>query len=376
MDALILSCGTGGGHNAAGTAVKQELESRGHHAVMLDPYDLVSHKLAIKVGKTYIRIAQCLPRVFGFIYLLGALVRRLPGKSPVYYANIPVAKRLMAYLEDHSFDVIIMPHLFPAEMVTYLKRLGIKLPLMVFVATDYECIPFTEETECDYYVVPGKAQIDAFVRRGISNKSIRPLGIPVSGAFGKNIDRRKAREYLGLDSDTFYVLVTGGSIGAGNIEKTIRYLTIWMEEKQPGGKIIVVCGNNDRLYNRLKQKNTERLLLIRRTDRMALYMRACNVFISKPGGLSSTEAATVGVPFIQTAPIPGCESKNMRYFSEKGMSLAVRHPSRQLANAMDQLCVQENAERMFQKQREGIPKEAGKRICDWLEMLIQGGFDG
>ena len=74
MDALILSCGTGGGHNAAGTAVKQELESRGHHAVMLDPYDLVSHKLAIKVGKTYIRIAQCLPRVFGFIYLLGALV--------------------------------------------------------------------------------------------------------------------------------------------------------------------------------------------------------------------------------------------------------------------------------------------------------------
>ena len=30
MEALILSCGTGGGHNAAGYAVKEELERRGH----------------------------------------------------------------------------------------------------------------------------------------------------------------------------------------------------------------------------------------------------------------------------------------------------------------------------------------------------------
>lgn len=29
MDALILSCGTGGGHNAAGAAIKEELIKRG-----------------------------------------------------------------------------------------------------------------------------------------------------------------------------------------------------------------------------------------------------------------------------------------------------------------------------------------------------------
>ena len=36
MDALILSCSTGGGHNAAGTAIKEELEVRGHHVTMMD----------------------------------------------------------------------------------------------------------------------------------------------------------------------------------------------------------------------------------------------------------------------------------------------------------------------------------------------------
>ena len=52
MDALILSCSTGGGHNAAGTAIKEELEVRGHHVTMMDPYELVSHKLAEEVGNS------------------------------------------------------------------------------------------------------------------------------------------------------------------------------------------------------------------------------------------------------------------------------------------------------------------------------------
>ena len=49
MDALILSCSTGGGHNAAGFAIKEELEYRGHRVTMMDPYELVSHKLATEV---------------------------------------------------------------------------------------------------------------------------------------------------------------------------------------------------------------------------------------------------------------------------------------------------------------------------------------
>ena len=44
MDALILSCGTGGGHDAAGSAVAEELINRGHHAVMLNPYTLQSEQ--------------------------------------------------------------------------------------------------------------------------------------------------------------------------------------------------------------------------------------------------------------------------------------------------------------------------------------------
>lgn len=71
MEALILSCSTGGGHNTAAQAVFEALTERGHHAVRMDPYTLVSEELANKVGQTYIKLVQKSPKLFGAVYDLG-----------------------------------------------------------------------------------------------------------------------------------------------------------------------------------------------------------------------------------------------------------------------------------------------------------------
>lgn len=65
MDALILSCGTGGGHNAAASAVAEELTRRGHRATMLNPYTLYSNGLAEKINNFYIKPVQKAPAAFG-----------------------------------------------------------------------------------------------------------------------------------------------------------------------------------------------------------------------------------------------------------------------------------------------------------------------
>ena len=376
MDALILSCSTGGGHNAAGTAIKEELEVRGHHVTMMDPYELVSHKLAEEVGNIYVKMVQHSPKLFGFVYSLGGIVRNIPGKSPVYYANIRVAKKLRQYLQKSPADVILMPHLYPAELITYLKKKGVLLPQTIFIATDYVCIPFTEETNCDYYVVPGKAQMADFIRRGIPREKLRPYGIPVSRAFDEEIDPMLAREALGLDPDRYYALLTGGSIGAGDMKKIIRILLRKLKRNKPKGTLIVVCGNNEKLYQHLQKeymtsKYADKLILIRKTNQMALYMKACDLFLSKPGGLSSTEAAVVKTPYIHMNPIPGCESKNITYFSKTGMSLAVRHPSLELTMALKKLDKPENVQKMRKAQMTNIPQDARSKICDWLEALIE-----
>ena len=157
MNILVLSCGTGGGHNAAAHAVEAEARQRGHNVTMMNPIDLCGEKAAQLVDNAYISIAQRSPRSFGFVYALGNAYRRLPWRSPVYFANGKGAEALEGYLQEHPADVVITTHVYPGEMLTYLKNHGAAVPKTIFVATDYTCIPFTEECRLDAYVIPAPA---------------------------------------------------------------------------------------------------------------------------------------------------------------------------------------------------------------------------
>ena len=86
-------------------------------------------------------------------------------------------------MEREQFDAVVMPHLYPAETITYMKRQGIELPLTVAVMTDYTCIPFWEETDCDYYVIPSRGTGRAVYPAGDRWRETLPFGIPVGRKF-------------------------------------------------------------------------------------------------------------------------------------------------------------------------------------------------
>ena len=91
-----------------------------------------------------------------------------------------MAKYIKQYLKENPADAVIMPHLYPAETITYMKRHGMKLPLTIAVMTDYTCIPFWEETNCDYYITPHESLNGEIIKRGIKKEKLRSFGIPVS----------------------------------------------------------------------------------------------------------------------------------------------------------------------------------------------------
>lgn len=239
----------------AAQALREELEHRGHHVDMLDPYTLCGGRLDEKVGNCYIRCAQKAPGLFGLVYRLGDLYRRLPFKSPVYWANRRAAERMEAFLETHSYDLIVSTHLFPIEILTYLRKKGTALPKILYISTDYTCIPFTEETECDYYLVPRRTQ-EEFCRWGIPPEKVIPMGIPVRPGFRKDMDREKAVESLGLNPNRRYILLAGGSIGAGKILRAVEILQEYLR-RQKDTVLIVVAGSNGRLYEKLKARYGE-----------------------------------------------------------------------------------------------------------------------
>ncbi len=365
MKVLILSCSTGGGHNAAAYAIKEQLLKEGHEAVVLDHLNLIGEKVSKEVGDLYVNTVKTMPLVFGEAYQLAMAISRLVKRSPIYYANGLVANYLARYLKRHKFDAIVMPHLFPAETITFLKRKGVKLPLTVFVATDYTCIPFTEETDCDYYILPHKELLQEYVQRGIPKNRLIGLGIPVSGKFSRDISKSEARYRLRLTGFHKLYLVAGGSMGAGDVGRLAAELN---KRCSKGDGIILICGNNRTLYNRLKKRyeNNRRIRVITHTDHMALYMKACDLIFTKPGGLTSTEALVAEIPMVHTKPIPGCESKNRDFFMAHGMSVSPSTVNRQVEEGVELAMWRDKRNRMIQAQNKYGNKYAAKQIVNFI----------
>lgn len=369
MKAIILSCGTGGGHNAAGEALKEELELRGHTVLMLNPYSLKSQRTERIINQAYIKTVQKVPRVFGAVYALGNAYRRLPFRSPVYFANGGMANRLDGFFKTENPDIVIMPHVFPAEIITNMKNRGMSVPKTVFVSTDYTCTPFTEETDCDAYITPQESLNPEFEKRGIAKEKLKPLGIPVSRRFSNPLSREAAAEKLGLDKTKRYILVSGGSMGAGKLVYAIKILYDKFKNNE-NMRIIVICGSNEWLYRQLSKRYSEKIIAVGYTDKMAEYMRVSDIYITKPGGLSSTEGAAMGVPMAHIMSIPGCETANMRYFGAHGMSVPVKRLTKNLSAAADRLSESSAAEEMTVNQRKYINGGAARDICRLAEALV------
>lgn len=361
MRALILSCNTGGGHNAAARAMAEAFRANGDEAVVLDYLKLAGEKVSKRVGDVYVETVKNVPGLFGVVYRLGMLVSRLFRRSPVYYVNGRMAKYLWVYIKQHPADVILMPHLYPAETITYMKRKGMKLPLTVAVMTDYTCIPFWEETDCDYYVIPHEKLAREVTRRGLPADRLFAAGIPVAAACGRAMEKAEAKKELGLDAGSRYILIAGGSMGAGSMGKLVSVLLARLQE---GERIILICGNNRKLREHLQKRycRNEKVTVLGSVNNMPLYLKACDVVYTKPGGLTSTEAAVAGIPIVHTKPIPGCETKNRRFFRKNGISVTA-YTERGLARkGLRLLRDPECKKRIVEAQSQVIERDSAQKI--------------
>ncbi|MCM1539149.1 MAG: glycosyltransferase [bacterium] len=368
MRVLILSCSTGGGHNMAARAIEERMLARGHEAKAIDMMALAGRRHAKVVGGIYVGIVRHIPALFRFGYFLGSKVTSSRIWSPVYYANAGMGKYLARYLAQHEQDVIVTTHLFCAETLTYLKRKQKLTQPVIFVGTDYTCIPFFEEAKPDYYVIASEELKEECVKRGIPEEKLYGCGIPTALAFSSAQTKEEARRELSLDCEGSVYLIMAGSMGFGKVPLLAYELAARM---QPEDFMVVICGNNKKLKKLMMRefKGRERVRVVGYTRQVAQYMKACDVIYTKPGGLSSTEAAVSRTPIIHTAQIPGCETCNMEFFHARGMSFASARIKTQIAQGMMLAGNPDMAAGMRAAQKHYIKGDASLRIAELIESL-------
>jgi processive 1,2-diacylglycerol beta-glucosyltransferase len=335
---------------------------------------LAGEKVSSLVSGAYVGVVKNVPAMFGVTYSLGRAVSNaehmLGVRSPVYAACAQVIPKLEAYLEEHPCDGIVAPHMFPAMALTEMRRRGMKLPLTVAVATDYTCTPFFEETDCDYVMIPSALCADDFARRGIAREKLVPLGIPVSAGFQHRVGKKQSRRTLGLDPNCRWVLIMGGSMGAGHIEQLTKCLLYVTGEQV---HLAVVCGSNEKLYRNMMKKfgKKQRVKVIGYTDQVARYMEACDLLYTKPGGITSTEGAVMGVPMVHMKPIPGCETRNRELFTTYGMSVSARGVLGQAVKGRRLLNDPKRQKQMVKAQKAQMTRDSAGQIVTFLEQHIR-----
>ncbi len=360
---LILSTSTGEGHNSAAKAIKEQFDFKGIYSEIVDVLSFASKNTSRRSKDIYIWSTVKSKKAFKSAYIVGRLLSNSVLKSPVYYANALYSKKLCEYIKKNNFDSVVMPHLFPAEALTYLirkRKLDVKT---YFIATDYTCIPFTEETRADFYFIPHEDLIDEFNKRGVPLYKLVPYGIPVSNKFQIDISKKDARESLNMPIDSKCILMMTGSMGYGNVSSLSEKLI-----NNSDAYLYIMGGNNEELKNELrtKYKDNNRVIVLDYTNDTHLYMKACDILFTKPGGLTSSEALACNVPLVFTSPIPGCEERNAKFFSERGMSIYNKNEDLLIQEGIDLLNSLDKQERMLTAQRVYRKIDASKDICEFI----------
>ena len=325
MKILILSCNTGEGHNSSGKALQSALIERGVQCDMEDTLAIKSGWLSKFVSELY--EASIKTALFGVVYRLAEhySALQLKSKSPIYALTSLYTQRLAKLIKEGQYDGVICVHLFPAEAITRIRHIyGQYFPTM-FVMTDYTCIPLLYETEVDKYIIAHQDLTEEFIRKGLMREKIQSVGIPINeDKFAYRISKSEARKQVNTlfdweESDGKWYLIMGGSMGFGNITKLIKELESKISDSD---RIICICGRNEGLKQSIHRQFAEsaNIKALGFTNNISLIMDASDVLLTKPGGITSTEAIIKNIPLIHIKPIKGLEEDNATFFRQMGMA--------------------------------------------------------
>ena len=306
MDILIIHASAGAGHKKAAEALTSRIkETTPWNAVCVDALDLTHPIIKNLYQQTYVNMVTKIPWAWGFIFsildfpCLQGLIRF--GRRCYNRLNFYGVEK---YLVEKNFDWIVCTQFLSEEVAASLKRRGKIKSKILCIVTDFDVHRIWISPGVDFYAGASEFSRNKLLQLGVAPEHAFETGIPTDKKFSKVFDRPALRKQLGLDEKMFTVLIATGSFGSGPIEELIDQLKDY--------QLIVVCGHNQTLFKHLSQKPLVHVKVCGLVNNMDELMSAADAMITKPGGLSISEALVKNLPMIFFSAIPGQETNNVQ----------------------------------------------------------------
>ncbi|WP_168188663.1 MGDG synthase family glycosyltransferase [Thermoflavimicrobium daqui] len=307
---LLLSMGFGTGHNMVANTLSNEFRLKPNvEAETLDLLQLIPKKFHPLLQSGYQGMLTKFPFFYHYLYdwTYQSRIFRYVSSEFIEKMGWTIRKKINQVLEDIQPTRIVTTHPFALLM---LPAKWEEIP-SIGVVTDYELHPIWFGRVPDILCVPKQLLSCDELERLMWKAGVQVIetGIPVKADYYEFMPRAEARKQLSLDLHRPVVLVMGGGMGLGPLEQFVDEL-IPLTHLQ----FVILTGTNHNLYERLKERKYGEHIRIEpfRSD-IPVWMSAADLLVTKPGGVTISEAIAKQLPMFLFEAFPGQEQANQRY---------------------------------------------------------------
>jgi len=262
--------------------------------------------------RCYLTLIQRAPRFYRELY------RAPVGEQSRRLIRTLVGKSVKQAADGFQPDAVIATHPFPGAAAAYLRQTGdLNVPVFM-VLTDFVPHPFWIHAGVDHYFVASANAAHRMIVLGVEPKRISVTGIPVRSAYAKPTPQTHR-------ANPRHVLLMGGGLGLGPIVTCAQSLASLPHHDL---KVTIVCGKNQHLYQEMANRfgPDPRFTVLGFVSDMATRILQADLLVTKPGGVTCSEALAVQLPLLLLRPLPGQEEENLAQLLDAGVAELADEP--------------------------------------------------
>lgn len=335
---LITYASYGSGHKTVANYIYEYFKEHGDYDVkIVDVMDYASliGKINLKLFNMIFKFQFSLPATIGYELSDNKIVTA-PYKI---YTKACLNKKLQKDFLEYNPDLLIATHFFGGIMMGSINKKYHTKTKIITIITDYSsnCMWLQNHKYEDYIVVSNEIVKQEVLKFGVDEKKICPFGIPLSSKFKVTDDKEKIKLKYNIKNNKPIILFFGGGSIGSNF--TYNYLKALLKLKLDVN-IIFVAGKNVELQNKVNdlvmKENTPNITVLGFTNDVSNLLNIATLVITKPGGLSVTEALEMKTPMILIPGNGGQENYNANFVTKNKFGLRVRTPF-QLSRVMKKI---------------------------------------
>ncbi|QQE77154.1 glycosyltransferase [Alicyclobacillus sp. SO9] len=319
MKVLLLTASFGDGHNQAAFAAAEALKKRNIKVRVVDYTEWLNPALRSFAKFSLIQGVQRAPVLYGLFYRsMSKLQSTSSLQRQLNHLGMAQMKR---YLRAYEPSVVASTFPTPTGVMSELREQGFTRVPSAAILTDYTAHGQWLQDHTDLYCTPTDAVACELEAHSVPQERLAVTGIPIRSQFSpqnsaamlrKRVSHRRDEHFR---SDKPLVLVMGGGSGLlGDVAE-------WMDVMEHVNlQFCVICGRNERLYRRLQPLESNRVRILGYTNEVDKWMAMADLIVTKPGGITVTEALAMELPMLLLKPIPGQEEQNAAFALHAGVA--------------------------------------------------------